>query len=284
MLRFAAELGMNIFWKSETDVRVFMVNNPDRIQNTPSERWGREIVNGMNLCPYDFIYLCDHYNLLPFFLSELERLKEINIGAGKTLFDHILEALRFAQEFLSSRKCRDNDMAFSLAMLFHHAGAISNQPLDEARAAEISESYLKGWNITSDVIETVCFIIKEYRSYYQPETEEKLAAEVMEHGMEVVGMAIDFAICNAKADNMKNVETLAANKWKLGEVARRYEEARRRADGNICYITGDEVMKILNIKPGKVIGEILGELEIAVGVGTVSSKKEATDWVAKRGA
>jgi len=96
MLRFAAELGMNIFWKSETDVRVFIANNPDKIKNTPPERWGREIVSGMSLCPYDFIYLCDHYRLLPFFLNELERLKEIKISAKKTLFDHILDTLRIA--------------------------------------------------------------------------------------------------------------------------------------------------------------------------------------------
>jgi len=284
MLRFSAELGMNIFWKSETDVRVFIANNPDKIKNTPSERWGREIVNSMSLRPYDFIYLCDRYHLLPFFLSDLERLKEINISAEKTLFNHILDTLRIAQDFLSSRKQRDNDMALSLAMLFHHAGVVSNQPFDEAKAAEIAESYLRGWNITTDMIEIVGFIIKKYRSFYQPQTEEQLAAEVMKHSLEVVDMTVDFAICNARADDLKNVELLVANKWKLGEVARRYDEAQRRADGNIRYITGDEVMKILNIRPGRIVGEILNELGIAVGTGTVSSEKEATEWVVKRGA
>ena len=284
MLRFAAELEMNIFWKSETDVRVFVANNPDNIKNTPSERWGREIVNGMSLRPYDFIYLCDRYHLLPFFLSDLERLKEIDIGSGKTLFGHILHALQIAQDFLSSRKQKPNDMALSLAMLFHHAGAVSNQPFDEEKAAGIAESYLRSWNITVDMIEVVDFIIKNYRSFYQPKTEEQLAAEVMKNCLEVVDMTVDFAICNARADDLKNVELLVANKWKLGEVARRYDEAKRRTDGNIRYITGDEVMNILNIKPGKVVGEILNELGIAVGAGIVSSEREATAWVVKRGA
>ena len=283
MLRFSAELGMNIFWKSETDVRVFIANHPDKIKNIPSERWGREIVNGMSLRPYDFIYLCDRYHLLPFFLNELDRLKEISISAEKTLFNHILDALRIAQDFLSSRKPKDNDMALSLAMLFHHAGAVSNQPFDEDNAAGIADTYLRGWNITTDVIEVICFIIKKYRSFYQPQTEEQLAAEVMKHNMEVIDMTIDFAICNARADDVKNLELLIANKWNLGEVARRYDEARRRTDGNIRYITGDEVMKILDIKPGRVVGEILNELGIAVGAGTVSSEKEATEWVIKRG-
>jgi len=284
MLRFAAELGMNIFWKNEADVRIFIANNPDMIKNTPPERWGREIVNGMSLRPYDFIYLCDHYRLLPFFLNELERLKEIEISTNKTLFNHILDTLHIAQDFLSSRKHKDNDMAFSLAMLFHHAGAVNNQPLDAVKTSEIAASHLRAWNITSSTIDISRVIIKKYRSFYQPQTEEWLATEVMKHCQEVVDMIIDFAICNARADDLKNVELLVANKWKLGEVGRRYEEAKRRTDGNIRYVTGDEIMKILDIKPGKVVGEILNELGIAVGTGIVSSKKEAAEWVLKRGA
>jgi len=284
MLRFAAELGMNIFWKSETDVRVFIANNPDKIKNTPPERWGREIVNGMGLRPFDFIYLCDRYQILPFFLNELERLKEIRIVNGKTLFDHIMDTLRIVQDFLLSRKPRENDMAFSLAMLFHHAGAVSNQPLDEAKTAEIAASRLRAWNVPSDTIETVSFILKKYRSFYKPQTEEQLAAEVLKHSLEAVDITIDFAICNARADDLKNVELLIVNKWKLGEVARRFDEAKRRADGNMRYITGDEVMKILNIKPGRIVGEILNELGVAVGAGTVNSKNEAAEWVIKRGA
>ena len=289
MFRFAAEQNMNIFWKSDTDVRVFIANNPAKIKNTPPERWGREIVNGMSLRPYDFIYLCDRYHILPFFLNELERLKEIKIDVNpnKTLFDHIMDTLRIVQDFLSSRKQRANDMAFSLAMLFHHGGASidpRDRQRDDAIPAEIAMSHLKAWNVPSDTTETVDFIIKKYRSFYKPQTEEQLAAEVLKHGLEAVEMTVDFAICNAQADDLKNVELLVTNKWKLGEVARRFEESKRRTDGNMRYITGDEIMKILDIKPGKVVGEILNELGIAVGTGIVSSKSEATEWVIKRGA
>jgi len=284
MLRFAAELDMKIFWKSETDVRVFITNNPDKVKNTSPERWGREIVNGMSRLPHQFIYLCDRYHLLPFFLSELERLKEININANKTLFDHIMDTLQIVQDFLSARKRREDDMAFSLAMLFHHAGAVSNQPLDEVKTGEIATSHLKAWNINSDTIEIVRVILKHYRLFYQPMTDEYLAYQVLKHGLKVVDMIADFAICNAQADDLKNVELLVANKWQLSEVVRRFEEAKRRTDGTMRYMTGDEVMKVLDIKPGKVVGEILNALGVAVGAGIVGSKKEAVDWVTKRGA
>jgi tRNA nucleotidyltransferase/poly(A) polymerase len=284
MLRFAAELDMDIFWKSATDVRAFIAQRPDQIRNAPTERWGREILNGMRRRPYDFIYLCDRYNLLPLFLNDLEQLKEISIEGGGTLFDHTLNTLRIAQDFLGGRKRRDNDMAFSLSMLFHHAGAMSNQPADAAKAAKIATRHLKSWNVNSETIETVAFLVEKYQMLYEAKTEEALCAAALQYGFAAVEMIIDFAICNSQADGMKNMEVLAANKWKLGEVIRRFDETQRRMEGNLRYLTGDEVMEVLDVKPGRVVGEILNELDMAVGTGIVASKKEATEWVLKRGA
>ena len=55
MLRFAAELSMDIFWKTETDVRVFIEANPGLIRGTAPECWGREILGGMHNCPHNFV-------------------------------------------------------------------------------------------------------------------------------------------------------------------------------------------------------------------------------------
>ncbi|MDR1622570.1 MAG: hypothetical protein LBS00_09370 [Synergistaceae bacterium] len=286
MLRFAAELDMAIFWKSAADVRSFIVQNPDRIRNTPTERWGREILNGMRRKPYDFMYLCDRYGLLPFFLNDLEQLKEIPIvgGGTGTLFDHTLNTLKMAQDFLGGRKRRENDMAFSLSMLFHHAGAMNRQPADSAKAAQIAAQYLKSWNVTSETIAIVAFVVEKYHMLYEAKTEDALCAAALQYGFPAVGMIVDFAICNSHADGMKNMEVLAGNKWKLGEVIRRFDETKRRTEGSLRYLTGDEVMKVLDIKPGRVVGEILNELDMAVGTGIVSNKKEATEWVLRRGA
>jgi tRNA nucleotidyltransferase/poly(A) polymerase len=283
MLRFAAELDMHIFWKSETDVRAFISRNAEQIQSMPSERWGREILNGMRRRPYDFISLCDQFGLLPFFLSELEDLKAVPIEGGGSLFDHTLDTVEIVQTFLSGRKHRENDMAFSLASLFHHAGSAVNQPSDTAKAAAIAARHLTRWNVHADTLSTVCTIIKHYQMPYVPVTERQFARAILAHGVEAVSIIVDFAICNSQADKMKNMETLAANKWKLGEVLRRFDETRRRMEGSSRYLSGDEVMNILHIQPGKTVGEVLNELDVAVGTGLVSSKKEAADWILKRG-
>jgi hypothetical protein len=127
-------------------------------------------------------------------------------------------------------------------------------------------------------------VIRHYQMPYTPSTEERFARAVQKHGAETVEMIVDFAICNSQADKMKNMEVLAANKWKLSEVLRRLEDMRRRMDGNLRYLSGEEVMKILDIRPGRVVGEILSELNIAVGTGIVASPKDAADWVLKHGA
>jgi tRNA nucleotidyltransferase/poly(A) polymerase len=284
MLRFAAELDMAIFWKSAADVRTFIEQNPDQIRSTPPERWGREVLKGMRRRPYDFFYLCDRYDLLPLFLNDLELLKEIGIKGGGTLFDHTLNSLEIAQKFLGGRKRRDNDTAFSLSMLFHHAGSMNNQPADSAKAAQIARQYLKSWGVNSETVETVVFVIGQYRQLYEAKEEAALCASALQYGFAAMEMIVDFAICNSQADGMKNMETLANNKWRLSEVVRRFDETKRRTEGNSRYLTGDEVMKVLDIKPGRVVGEILNELDMAVGTGIVASKKEATDWVQRRGA
>ncbi len=284
MLRFSAELDMDIFWKSETDVQTFIERNPDRIRNTPPERWGREILNGMRRRPWDFMYLCDRYRLLPLFLNDLEQLKEIRIEGGESLFDHTMDTVRIVQDFLTTRKRRHNDVAFSLAALFHHVGSEVSQPVDTTKASEIAMRYLRAWNMNAEVVDTVGAVIRYYRLPYTPATEEQLCRAVLKHGSEAVEMIVDFAICNSQADRMKNMEVLAANRWRLGEVLRRFDEARRRTEGSVRYLTGDEIMNALQLQPGRVVGEILGELDMAVGTGIVSSKKEARDWVLQRGA
>jgi hypothetical protein len=211
-----------------------------------------------------------------------------------------MDTLRIVQNFLAGRKRRENDMVFSLAALFHHAGAEKVQPVANSgkttdkekaaevagkkKAAEIAARYLKSWNVNSETIDSVAIVITNYHLAYRVRTEEQLCEAVLKHGFDAADMLIDFAICNAEADGMKNMDVLAANKWKLGEVNRRFEEARRRTEGNARYLSGDEVMKTLDIKPGRIVGEILHELGMAVGTGIVSSKTEAQDWILHRGA
>ena len=136
MLRFAAEFEMDIFWKTETDVRKFLDVQADRMKDIPAERWGREIMKGLHRRPYRFIELCDDYDLLPFFLKDLEDLKTVPDGKGSTIYDHVLSILRVIEERLDVNKIIQND-AFVLAGLFGHIGT---------HTTDLSDRALLGWS------------------------------------------------------------------------------------------------------------------------------------------
>ena len=178
MLRFAAEFEMDIFWKTETDVRKFLELHADRMKKIPAERWGREILKGIRRRPCKFIELCDDYDFLPFFLKELEDLKSVSDGKDGTLYDHVLEILRVIEERLDVNKIIQND-AFVLAGLFGHIGTKRLDLSDRDKYTDrIITDYLTRWNIPSETIDDVLAIVNNYYRFYKPMSEEIFCREV----------------------------------------------------------------------------------------------------------
>lgn len=283
MLRFAAELSMDIFWKTETDVRGFIEANPGLIRDTAPGRWGREILGGMRSCPHNFVRLCDGYRLFPLFLPEFEALKEIvEPRTGLTLFEHAMTTLQVVQERLRIHKIREND-AFALAGLFCRIGTKTLGAEDSGPVAGFASEYLKRWNIPAETADRVSAIITNYRSLHVPRTEEELCGDVLRHGPEAVKMTLEFASCSALAERFPSIDIVKGNRWRLEQVIRRFESVERRTDGSNRFLTGDEVMGLLQLAPGRKVGEILSGLDMAVGTGRVASRSEAEAWVLRRG-
>ena len=283
MLRFAAEFEMDIFWKSESDVRKFLEIQSDRMNNIPAERWGREIMKGLAKRPYRFIELCDDYDLIPFFLPELEELKSISDGKeiGKSLYEHLLVLLSIIEKRMDTNKIMQNN-AFVLAGLFK---LIGTQKLDGSDRTRITDNlineYLTKWNITSEIINEVIAIIRGYQEFYKPVSEETLCKEILEFSSDAVESALEFAVCVAHAEGFIDEvkDNLDSNKWNLNQVLRRFSNVRLQTEGSTRYMTGREIMTLLNMKPGRRIGELLEGLDMAVGTGKVSSRAMAEDWL-----
>lgn len=283
ILRFAAEFEMDIFWKTETDVRKFLEVQADRMNNIPAERWGREIMKGLPKRPFRFLELCDDYDLIPYFLPELEELKHVPDGEGKdrSIYDHILEVLRVIESRTDTSKIMQND-AFVLAGLFGIIGTKTLDGSDRTKQADhLVNEYLTKWNVPSMVIDEVLAIINGYKNFYKPMNEEEYCREVLDYTSEAVEIATEFARCVAEAAGYldKVSDTLENNRWNLDQVLRRFENVKTQTDGLTRYITGREVMSLLNMKPGRRIGELLEGLDMAVGTGKVSSREMAEDWL-----
>ncbi|MBQ7155858.1 MAG: CCA tRNA nucleotidyltransferase [Synergistaceae bacterium] len=283
MLRFSAEFEMDIFWKSESDVRKFLEVQADRMNNIPAERWGREILKGLHRRPFRFIELCDDYDLIPYFLPELNELKSVYDESykAKNLYDHILGVLEVIEHRLDTSKIMHSD-AFVLAGLLCMLGTRTLDGRDRTKIADhLVNEYLTRWNVPSETIDEVIAIINGYRKFYKPVDEEYFCKDVLEYSADAVEIALEFALCVAKAEGfMEEVrEILENNRWNLDQVLRRFENVRLQTEGATRYMTGREVMTLLHMKPGRRIGELLEGLDMAVGTGKVSSRAMAEDWL-----
>ena len=283
ILRFAAEFEMDIFWKTESDVRKFLEVQADRMNNIPAERWGREIMKGLPKRPFRFLELCDDYDLLPYFLPELEELKHIpdGQGQGRNIYDHVLEVMKVIEQRIDTSKIMQNE-AFVLAGLFGMIGTKTLDGSDRTKQADhLVNEYLTRWNVPSMTIDEVIAIIKGYKNFYKPMSEEQYCREVLDYTSEAVEIATEFAMCVASAAGYLDSvsDTLENNRWNLDQVLRRFENVKMQTEGQTRYMTGREVMTLLNMKPGRRVGELLEGLDMAVGTGKVSSREMAEDWL-----
>ena len=275
MLRFSAELEMDLFWKTESDVRAFLDEHADRMREIPQERWGREIMKGLAHRPYRFIQMCDDFHLIPFFLKELEDLKQNN------LYEHVLKVLEVIERKLDINKIMQGD-AFVLAGLFSNIGTQTADGHDRNKYTDrIVNEYLTRWNVPSETIEEVIAIINSYKTFYEPVDELKFCHDVLEYSEDAVKVALEFAKCVAEADGLedKYSEVLEDNTWNLQQVLRRFTNVRLQTEGASRYMTGREIMSLLNMKPGRRVGELLDALDMAVGTGKVSSRAGAEAWL-----
>ena len=276
MLRFSAELDMDIFWKTESDVKEFLEKHSDRMSEIPQERWGREIMKGLVRRPYKFIRMCDDFHLIPFFLKELEELKH-----DRKLYDHVLKVLEVIEKELDTNKLMQSD-AFVLAGLFSNIGTKTLDGHDRDKYTDrLVTEYLTRWNITSETIDEVLAIINNYRNFYKPVDEITFCKDVLEYSEEAVNVALEFAKCVVLAEGLyaKYSDVIEDNTWNLKQVLRRFNNVRLQTEGASRYLTGREVMTLLHMKPGRRVGELLEGLDMAVGTGKVSSREGAEEWL-----
>ena len=276
MLRFSAELEMDIFWKTESDVRAFLKEHFDRMAEIPAERWGREIIKGIAHRPYKFIRLCNSYHLVPFFLKELEDLK-----SDQRLYEHVLKLLAIIEKKLDTNKIMQGD-AFVLAGLLGNIGTKTLDGRDRTKFTDrLVSEYLTRWNVNSGTIDEVIAIINSYKNFYKPVSELEFCKAVLEHSEDAIEVALEFAKCVLESENAteKYSEILENNTWNLQQVLRRFNNVRLQTEGAERYMTGREVMALLNMKPGRRVGELLDGLDIAVGTGKVSNRAGAEAWL-----
>jgi hypothetical protein len=88
-----------------------------------------------------------------------------------------------------------------------------------------------------------------------------------------------LALCDAKGTLATGENILAAREL---FVQVRDNLARVRDTASKRWIDGNDVMAVLKIPPGREVGRILEELDVAVGAGALRSREEAVEWLASK--
>jgi hypothetical protein len=126
--------------------------------------------------------------------------------------------------------------------------------------------------------------MREYRMFYSECSEYELCKFALDNGFDVIKAISEFCLCNIRAslgaDAAKKHEIIIQNDRRLKEVFRRFEEMWYKMDkSNSRYVSGEEISKKLNLSPGSIIESILRQHDELVGIGEITSRRDALKWL-----
>ena len=193
----------------------------------------------------------------------------------------MLQVLNVIEKRLDTNKIMQSD-AFVLAGLLGKIGTKSLGFSDRDKFTDrLVSEYLTRWNVNSGIIDEVIAILNTFPNFYRPVGEPEFCSAVLKYSEEAVQVALEFALCvvEARGEGEKYGEIIENNTWNLNQVLRRFNNVRLQTEGENRYMTGREIMSLLNMKPGRRVGELLEGLDMAVGTGKVSSRAGAEAWL-----
>jgi len=212
--------------------------------------------------------------------------------------DEIIPALpQKAQEILQETPYGtvQKSAYLKLAGFMHDIGKPSTWTIDEetgrhrfiyhdSKGAEIAPAYLKKLKFSKKQIAYIQNLIRNH--IYPSNVNLNNEKSVMKFLRKMDNDTIDVLVL-AMADRLSargpaiTEEMVSQNLNQLNTILNRYLEKLDEIKPLPKLLNGNEVMKILNIKPSPQLGEILSELQAAQEDGLVTTHEEAVDFVKK---
>ena len=307
VFRFQSATGFDI-----EDITVETVKKHSNLINTPAKE--RVIYEIMKLFDGKFSHNailkcdeCEFLNKIFPFVDELHKVPP-NSHHHLDLFNHSLETVKQIQAIYeaSDKEIKEHleqtDFGgfsrlahLKFAGFMHDIGKFSTWTIEENgrhrfikhddAGAKLAKEFLKSLKFSNKQIEYLCFIIKNHiypSSVMQsPEINEKT---MMRFVRKADKNAIDL-ITIAKADRLSargieiTEEIINNNINSLNKLQKFYLDKRKTLKPLPILLDGNEVMKILKIKPSKILGDILNKLHEEQLNGEITTKDDAIDFV-----
>lgn len=273
-VRFAARFGFTL----ETDTADAIRTNAPLVENISSERIRDEFFKILTAThAADAVLVLKNLGLLHFILPELEVAFDTPQKSPKR--HHIYDV--GTHSIMALKYCPSMDPVVRLATLIHDLGkpktfrqmpdgliTFYNHEVVGARIAKTVSQRLRLSNKQAELLFT---LIRWHQfSVDERQTDAALRRFVRRVGKENLPHILDLRI----GDRLGGGATETS--WRLELYKKRLEEVQQQpftvAD---LHVDGHDVMKILNTRPGPIIGKILDALFAEVEAGTLPNEREA---------
>lgn len=254
LCRFSASLSLKIDEDSSNAVKAFAPLIPP----IPGERIGHEVLKALDGDALLFFRLVSSHQLMPVFFPFLEVLKDQRLVFG----DHY-EGGRLLHSLLSLQSAQNfhAESAVQMAALLHHVGYPS------------VEKYLIDWAWPAALRNEIEMLVKYHSLLLAPlslETAVSINGELGAHIVEKL-----FLLARAiLAASGKSDELCRKNRILYSATAARLFCADFLPDG-------DELMSMLNVEEGPLIGILKVGLRQAVAKKEIRSREDVVKWLEK---
>jgi len=252
-IRFTVKLGFNI----KEDVFEAIKSLNENIKNVSIERVNDEFTKILlSKTPARGIRLLETSGLLQHFIPELVACKgvEQNKYHVYDVYEHILHAVDNSK----------NDLIVRLSVLFHDIAKPNTRRMIRGNAtfynhevigSDIVEEILKRLKYPNNIVKTVKHLVRNHMFNYTSEWRDGTIRKFINKvGVESLDYLLDIRIADASAGNPDHKNTLYLEFFDKMKTMTSNQDVFTIKD---LAITGEDVMKELNIKPSKTVGEYL---------------------------
>ncbi len=299
-IRFASQLGFALSEKTSLAVRKLAPHLNDRIDNewvVSREIIGQEFLKSFDASPLNALRLLDEYQILAIILPELKALQTTEqtppYHHEGTAYDHVMLALKATESpEYQMHFPKPLPLLSKLGILFHDIAKPLTPSVDKKGQIHFYGHQHKGAELTAAICRRLHFpaslyaidcgdlawIVKHHlfaiSDFHQPAPlttlEELFFSKRPGESLQHVILADLMA---SKADKgIKRVELFTRLKQRLNGLA---------PDGVLPdpFLSGDDVIELLHIKPGPKIKEILLDLRERQLKREIKTKQEAIDYL-----
>ena len=260
-IRFAAQLGFSIEEKTMQSI----IKDSVLLSSISRERIRDELMKILaSEFPYEGIMLLKNTNLLEHILPEL--LEGIGVSQERPGRHHKDDV--FTHNVLSLKYCPSTDPIVRFATLIHDIGKPSVQSVDANGLVIFYNHEIAGAKIAYQIAEDLRFSKKDRRKvvtlirWHMFTVDEHITDSAVRRFIRRIGVENVADMMDLRVGDRLGGGTQTAESWRLKLFKKRVEEQLAPAPFSIndLAIDGNDIMKELNIKPSKKIGEMLQKL------------------------